>query len=241
MVTNKDGYVYQLDKKTGNTLLLNGNRKVPVEDITSPSDKKNNGNTKSVATKEKAFLNSTWKMSPKEIERANKTYLKPINKGIYVFHDIIDKDRFTVLEGKNISLWRRNAKIQYKFFDNKLYAYYIGIENYYLSKLPDEIVDSLRGRFGTEKEAMLCNTPCVLIQLNRKEEDILMDITGKDLIIPEYDIIDISYKWNTESQSINLYYSNSEEQRYNVAINVEYLPFINQIKKISKKEKEKYF
>jgi len=190
---------------------------------------------------EKAFLNSTWKMSPKEIERANKTSLIPDNRTNVSAHDFVDDERYKYKVSK-ANLWGRDAKIYYLFFDNKLYEYEIRIEKYYITKLPDVIVGSLRDRFGTEDEAKLCNTiSCLLLPEYQKKEDIIIDIKGKDLIISRYEPMNIIYNWETEDLHVYLWFLYEDETHYYVSLDVKYLPYINQIKKMSEKEKESYF
>src|SRR5258708_18940777 len=81
-------------------------------------------------TRDKAFLKATWKMSPREVQRANQTTLVEESEAISrIFGpDVLDKSRLTEYIQSNISLWGWDAKVHYEFFDNMLYEYYIGLD-----------------------------------------------------------------------------------------------------------------
>jgi len=116
-------------------------------------------------TNEKAFLNSTWKMSPKEIERANKTNLSnsynenSVFESIRIsfdFPQILNMNRYSHYIQKDVLLWEGyGVYVNYYFFDNMLFEYNIKLENYPFKQIPSDIILTLRSRFGNEKKATM--------------------------------------------------------------------------------------
>jgi hypothetical protein len=164
---------------------------------------------------EKAFLNSTWLMSPKEIERANNTFLSKSDMLDFFLPDVTDITRFTTRIQDDVYLWGHRAKVEYMFFDDMLYKYYIPLTVYTYSKetLHEEILKTLRRRFGKEKE------------VERKTKN-------------------MNYKcsWEADNQIITYYMGKYKKKNsYFVNINAEYRPFYKQIKEIAKKDKTNYF
>jgi hypothetical protein len=85
-------------------------------------------------TKEKAFLNTTWSMSPNEIARATGLpLLLPRNEKVaelsrlLFFPHVMDKKRFQEMEQRDFHLWGHTAEVTYYFFDHKLYEYLVSI------------------------------------------------------------------------------------------------------------------
>jgi len=115
----------------------------------------------STGTNEKAFLNSTWKMSPKEIERANKTNLSYsysdndfLIKKFSGFPMILNMNRYSKYIQKDVLLWgESDIYVSYHFFDNMLFEYHINLENYSFEQIPSDIILTLRSKFGNEKKA----------------------------------------------------------------------------------------
>jgi hypothetical protein len=163
--------------------------------------------------KDKAFLNATWKMSPHEIERANKTSLVKPEWEIVFGPDVTDQKRFTQLIQEKVFLWGHSAKVTYNFFDNMLYEYFINLTTYNLEKPHKEILETLRKQFGGGKEDQ--------------------DKTADDIHRLE---------WSTEKQDI-LYWMSKEDKKeeYGVGIRARYKPFYEQMEGIAKTEKKKYF
>jgi hypothetical protein len=168
------------------------------------------------ATKEKAFLNAKWKMSPKEIERANKTFLvKPKYELLTELPEVTDQKRFSHLMQSGVSLWGHNAEIQYMFFDNMLYEYYIGLTAYSPEEPHKEILEGLRKQFGEGKQ-------------NIKDPHAFLPIPD--------------FEWHTEKQHISYWITKKDKKdEYYLAISTTYKPFYEQIEEIAKTEKKKYF
>jgi len=166
-------------------------------------------------TSEKAFLNTTWKMSPKEIERANKSRL---TKSTSIFLDlfapsVVNKQRFTEFFQENIGLWGHSAKVNYFFFDNQLYEYYIWLENINPNSMHTTIFETLENRLGVGKE----------------EEK-----KGTDFIH--------FFSWDTDKQHVEYWMGMSKgTESYYVGIRTSYKPFLAEIRKLIKEERKKYF
>jgi len=178
-------------------------------------------------TNEKAFLNSTWKMSPKEIERANKTnLLHNLKSDHYIlslisildFPKILNGDRYSAWIQKNVLLWgETNVVVIYYFFDNMLLKYDIKLEDYYFEQIPSDIILTLRSTFGNEKKATMKQHPgfADLDELKipqyarRKKQSSAnpseIEITGKDINLKHekypYSFV---YVWETQNQFVTL-------------------------------------
>jgi hypothetical protein len=101
-------------------------------------------------TTEKAFLNATWKMSPKEIERANHTCLSSnliIDPFIWDIPHLSDTKRFKFLIQEDIRMWGYRADIQYAFHAN--------IPNLYSGEYHSEILQTLNRQFGNAKDVQI--------------------------------------------------------------------------------------
>lgn len=166
-------------------------------------------------TSDKAFLNATWKMSPQEIERVNRTSLSdsPTWFLIPLELEVTDQGRHKAFVQKDVSLWGRNAEIDYQFFDNMLYGYDISFTAYNLDEPHKEILETLRGQFGAGKEE------------ERKRADIIY-----------------RFEWDTEKQTVSYHmWKDEKEKSYHVNIRALYKPFYRQIEEIAKNEKKAYF
>jgi len=100
--------------------------------------KNNNLLIHATGTNDKAFLNSTWRMSVKEVERANETNLvfggKAIYGGIDLFVNCIFGDTLEEKLPKNniyscykdrVYIFGKLSGVTYNFFDNEFYEYYV--------------------------------------------------------------------------------------------------------------------
>jgi hypothetical protein len=166
-------------------------------------------------TKDKAFLNSTWKMTPKEIERANNTFLSETTNvfSLLFAPEITNKKRFKELVQEDLYLWGEKAKVKYEFFDNMLYEYYVSLTAYNLEKTHKEIFQTLRTKFGTNKE------------IKDKREDLIY-----------------YFEWESDKQKVSYWIGkNKEKDSYYVGIKALYQPFYRQIEELVKKEKQEYF
>jgi hypothetical protein len=214
-------------------------------------------------TNEKAFLNSTWKMSPKEVQRANKGFLNKKVDDIYLGlkPELIDIKRFTAYEQDDISLWGLNVNVEYFFFDNMLYAYRITDDSIHYSNIP-EILKTLRVKFGNELKGKLRKkgrfqdmldafdqgTQTNIKESNKEEinEPNETDFTSGNIqavFNSEFYPKEIDFEWDTDNQNIYYFQWRSIDSKfsYRLNINARYKPIIELIDKISKSEKEKYF
>jgi len=78
-------------------------------------------------TSDKAFLKATWKMSPREIERANNASLSGSEMLLLFTPEVTNQGRFKALLQKDVFLWGHLAQVEYAFFDNMLYEYYASL------------------------------------------------------------------------------------------------------------------
>lgn len=185
-------------------------------------------------TNDKAFLNATWKMSPQEIERANKTFLSKEKNNVFAYlflPNVTNKDRFKLLSPLDVSLWGHEAKVVYTFFDNMLCSYYIIFTTDNKENTNKEILKTLHGQFGVEKKSI------------EKEKDVDLkkdhfsdkNITWMPTILTIY-----KFDWDTEKQSIS-YWMDEWEIGNTVYITANYKPLYKQIEKIAENEKKSYF
>ena len=102
---------------------------------------------------EKAILNSTWKMSIKEIERANNCKLTEdaVPSPDEILDDlkyIIDHGRFVSKKGCDINIWGYDREVIYDFFDDQLFRIRI-LDNVFNKQEEDSlIVSNLKEKFG---------------------------------------------------------------------------------------------
>jgi hypothetical protein len=171
----------------------------------------------STGTTEKAFLNSTWKMSAQEIERANGMELGPPDHPeweVIGAPSVLDKKRYNELVQKDISLWGYPAKVTYEFFDNKLSGYYLGVTVYDPDKTFQEIYGTLKQQFGEGK----------------------VDPKPSDNLIQSID-------WDTNNQRVSLWITKKDEKEnnYYVGMRSSHKQFAKEIENIIATEKKKYF
>jgi hypothetical protein len=127
---------------------------------------------------------------------------------------VTNQSRFKEFVQKDVFLWGHTAEIYYKFFDNMLYEYYISLTAYDQERPHKEILETLRKKFGEEKEI------------------------DKKLKIAIYDTP--AFRWESEKQKIS-YRMGKYKDKYYIGIRAEYQPFYKQIEEIAKKEKKDYF
>jgi len=97
-------------------------------------------------------------MSPKEVERSNDINLDPAK---FTFFDLPDQkkgfeyppvvrmDRYRLLEQvEHITLWAFDTKVEYAFFDNRLFEYNLFAYGYDSIKLHEKISSALNKQFG---------------------------------------------------------------------------------------------
>jgi len=101
---------------------------------------------------EPALLNSTWLMSVKEIERANKTELQPVN--LDYLKD--PQDPFwrtvTVRTDRRTRIYRQYATTHYFFLDGRLFAYILQLKDYRLRQLDSLVLSDPHNHFVPSSE-----------------------------------------------------------------------------------------
>jgi len=171
----------------------------------------NNDQKKEVPCTIKAFLNATWKMTPQEIERANRASLSESENPYFFPPEVKNQDRRERLVQKDVALWGHKADVDYLFFDNMLYEYCATFTTYNKEKSNKEILETLRGQFGNEKEEPK---------------------RGADMIY--------SFVWDTETQTVSYWMGIYEKTCY-VGVKAVYKPFHIEIEEIAKKEEKHTF
>ena len=168
----------------------------------------------STGINEKAFLNSQWLMSPNEIKRANSASLTaPEIEIFWGDPDVINRERYSAFVQKNLNLWGYGAEVEYLFFDNKLYEYYISINVYEIKKIRKEILVALQEKYGEQVKVKKMSVH----------------------LIDEYD-------WNTENRKIRFWIGKSnKKKRYHIGVRTTYLPFYKKLEEIADSEKKNYF
>lgn len=222
MITNTNGFIVQLDKKTGNMWRMDrmtGNLIKMHKHGESQNYEKSNKNTKSAATKDKAFLNSTWKMSPNEIWKVTGLRLVEVNLDnnkytLYnVLPDIVDTGRLKIMKfSKPIKLHGIYTHVAFYFFDEKLFAYnIINANDIHDKSVYDSFYNNLKTKFG-------------------------------DPLKTDIEKFTLNINWKSDKQNVRYIFSKTGDTNLSfLDITFEYLPFIVEINKISKGEKEEYF
>lgn len=177
-------------------------------------------------TKVKAFLNATWKMSPKEIERANNTYLYDCSdySHDYFFEstdnkpNILNPIRYEAYFEKELSLYNHETTIKYLFFDKKLFEYHVLIKNILTDSIPYFIRSNLADKYGNNSN------------------EFSMDKLSNILYVKEI-------TWENEQLIIQYYESipHFTNKTYEVGIIYSYKPMLLEIEQISSKEYQSIF
>ena len=127
--------------------------------------------------------------------------------------EVTDQKRFTAFVQKDVFLWGHLTQVEYTFFDNMLYEYYVSLTAYEREKPNKEILETLRNQFGAGRE------------VERKRADIIY-----------------SFGWDTEKQTVSYWMLRNEGGKtYHVGISAVYKPFYRQIEEIARNEKKEYF
>lgn len=175
-------------------------------------------------SEKKAFFNSKWGMSPKEIEKENKVNLTPAkivlfnipDQGGFKYPSVVNMERYKLLNQiEHFTLWGFETKVEYSFFDNKLFEYTLFITGYDSTELHITIVTALKRQFG---EGIIENKDYYLHSIKWENK-----------------INSVSYwNWMGKEYDQNLYL-------YHAGIRIRYNPLINKIRKISIKEEKRIF
>lgn len=104
----------------------------------------------SIDTKERAFINTTWEMSPHEVQKANNVNLTPApDQDKYEYPRVINMERYKLLDQtKHITLWSFETKVEYAFFDEKLFECTMLLEGHDLNKMHKKITSALTEEYG---------------------------------------------------------------------------------------------
>ena len=111
----------------------------------------------SSGTKERAFINATWEMSPHEVQRANNVNLTPAKNNFFNLPDqdkyeyprVINMERYKLLDQtKYITLWSFETKVEYAFFDEKLFECAMLLEGCDSNKMHKKITSALTEEYG---------------------------------------------------------------------------------------------
>lgn len=185
-------------------------------------------------TQYKAFLNSTWEMSEKEIARANNTYLnseptrldfsgfntidgKKNPPGTYIDYNpfkfdfqlpkVLNMSRYKKGIQNDITIFGYNSRVRYYFFDDKLFEYTLIIHGLDADKLHKDIYSSISEKFGEGR-------------VQKKENFQIQSVSWETMILKvDYWLNDI----------------NSGKVRFS------YKPMINKIKQIKLNEEKNLF
>lgn len=107
----------------------------------------------STGTKHKAFLHSTWEMSEKEVERANNTFLFIPDYDFFDFPDsqypkVLNMSRYKSRVQREITIWGYDSRVEYSFFDDRLFEYTLFVKGYDAKQLHEEILKNLSVKYG---------------------------------------------------------------------------------------------
>lgn len=114
---------------------------------------------------EAAFILAQWGMSPKEVETANNTVLKPVNsyRRFYTPKQDIDKTRYQALEQSGLHFLGREASVIYTFIDEKLFGYHVFVSDRDPVAMDKDLRVHLASLYGNETSAVNDETPLKLI------------------------------------------------------------------------------
>ncbi len=185
---------------------------------------------------EKAILNSTWLMSPKEVSRSNNARLKKEDIDAWVqyllYPRILNVNRYAEYAQKDIWLWGVESEIKYQFFDNKLFGFTLimnppvvlrkGEGNKLIKDYGGGVLDHLVELF-TKKHGV----PEENNQTDRK--------SSHNRLIEEY-------KWLTSHYRVEIYLiKNDETDTASLTARVTYLPYYREIERTAGTEQSNYY
>lgn len=164
-------------------------------------------------TQLKAFINTTWEMSPKEVVRANSVTLIPAKSGLFDllvgYPKVIRMERYKLFDQKErIALWGYETKVQYALFDDKLFGYQLDLHGFSSPEINEEIKLALTERYGKGYS--------------------IEDSGG-------------SMRWETDSEDVSYIILKSIDNTYSPILTISYKPMFFQIDEISRKEHKKLF
>lgn len=182
--------------------------------------KSNNYWIYATGTNERAIIKATWRMSPREIERANNIVLSYLSAEEMNFSrlfgpDLMDKTRLTERIQSDISLYGYPARIRYSFFDNKLYAYSATLSTTEEDKPAKEIIETFNSRYGAAKKTS-----------NGSDRGFIFHL-----------------EWQNERQEVMCWLNAKDPKTdtYNLGFSASFAPFVREIEGVATSEKKNYF
>lgn len=172
----------------------------------------------SSGTNKQAFLNSTWEMSPPEIQRANDTNLiYPETDWLREFPifshypKILNPNCYKTLIQNNLNIWGYDCNVNYYFFDERLFSYSLEFEigRAALNKTTNKITSLISNKHGDYIE---------------KHQDQYLK----------------HFIWKTEDMTVEFKAFDSKND-LTIWITYEYLPMLQKINEISEKEENQLF
>lgn len=183
--------------------------------------KNNNLLIHATGTNHKAFLNSTWKMSKNEVERANETKFNDsktsvgeiidciFNKGLPENYNI--KDNISSCYFGRVYFFGNLSDITYYFFENELYQYSLNTQVYGFSDV-DYILKALKQKFGDQYSEDIQSEQTYYLEWETANENVTFSLN-----FPKNSLKEDYYKFTDKDQSAT------------VLISVTYLPMIKVI------------
>ncbi len=169
-------------------------------------------------TDKKAFINATWKMSIKEVERANecelsKNAIPPPDILVGDLNNLLDRDRIDCRESCKKNIGGFDMDVAYDFFDDQLFRVRIYDNVFNKAEIDSLIVASLTPKYG---------------KIERSDEN---EFSGKFLT----DEVEIEYE--------QFEYDNNQENKRikRFRLKITYKPLLNEIRSILKQEQNNIF
>ncbi|MBI1803523.1 MAG: hypothetical protein HY033_12840 [Ignavibacteriae bacterium] len=181
-------------------------------------------------TSEKAFLNSTWEMSQQEVERANGKLLTNPQYDLSGLGkpETIDFERYKMKSMSDMRLWGIFCKVDYEFFDDKLFEYTIYFTDVHNREYLDSIITSNISKKYGSSESMQGSRHLIERHWNAEKVSI------------KYWLYEINS--DHESESVPPPSPGSDlEKSYSAGIRITYKPMIEQTKALVDEEQKKIF
>ncbi len=207
--------------------------------------KNNNLLIHATGTNDKAFLNLTWRMSVKEVERANETNLVFRGSGLQggmdqyincIFggntrEEKLPKNIIYSCYEDRVYIFGELSEVEYHFFDNEFYEYRMStpVDGY---SDAEKILKALEQRFGKQYTE---NTETISNHFQNKDiqQYTLEWVTPKEKASFSFDF--------PKNKLKEVYYNFNDKDRNMGYISVDYLPMLEIIEKKTQKEHDSYF
>lgn len=168
----------------------------------------------------KAFLNSTWEMSQKEIERKNNDTLRPLSKdlddileevAVSQTPNLLNENRIKVQIGTDKIVYGYKTHVYYAFFDDKLFRLKITGQCYDFENIDSLFISKFKKIYG----------PVIKDSLNKSSRFL--------------------YSFNGDSITGSYWHYNNKENECHFSIELTYTPILQRISNISKQEENSLF